>query len=414
MNLAKFADARTLLMVPLLNDNELVGFFGIYRQEVRPFTDKQIALLQSFATQAVIAIENARLLTELRESLEQQTATSEVLRVISSSPGELSPVFQAMLENATRICEAKFGNLFLHDQGAFRAVAWHGEPTYVENWSRQSSIIISDEPRIPLARLAKTQRTVHVADLRAEPAYKAGSSAPLVTLVDSGGARTLLIVPMLKEHALVGAIAIYRQEVRPFTDKQIALLQNFAAQAVIAIENARLLNELRQRTTDLTERTDDLTEALEQQTATSEVLRVISSSPSDLDPVFQAMLMNATRLCEAKFGILTLYEGDARFRVVAMHNAPPAFAEHWRGEPVLNVGPQTASARVAVTKEVVHISDYAEEAAYKLRDPGAVSVAELGGARTFLAVPMLKENELVGIIHIYRQEVRPFTDKQID
>ena len=245
-NLAKFADARTLLMVPLLNDNELVGFFGIYRQEVRPFTDKQIALLQSFATQAVIAIENARLLTELRKSLEQQTATSEVLRVISSSPGELSRVFQAMLENATRICEAKFGNLFLHDQGAFRAVAWHGETTYVENWSHQSSIIISDEPRIPLARLAKTQRTVHVADLRAEPAYKAGSSAPLVTLVDSGGARTLLIVPMLKEHALVGAIAIYRQEVRPFTDKQIALLQNFAAQAVIAIENARLLNELRE------------------------------------------------------------------------------------------------------------------------------------------------------------------------
>ena len=239
---------RTFVAVPMLKENELIGALIVYRQEVRPFTDKQIELVQNFAAQAVIAIENARLLNELRESLEQQTATSEVLRVISSSPGELSPVFQAMLENATRICEAKFGNLFLHDQGTFRAVAWHGEPTYVENWSRQSSIVISDEPRIPLARLAKTKRTVHVADLRAEPAYKAGSSAPLVTLVDSGGARTLLIVPMLKEHALVGAIAIYRQEVRPFADKQIALLQNFAAQAVIAIENARLLNELRQRT----------------------------------------------------------------------------------------------------------------------------------------------------------------------
>ena len=239
---------RTVLAVPMLKDNAFTGALILWRQEIRPFTDKQIALLASFAGQAVIAIENTRLLNELRESLEQQTATSEVLRVISSSPGELSPVFQAMLENATRICEAKFGNLFLHDQGTFRAVAWHGEPTYVENWSRQSSIVISDEPRIPLARLAKTKRTVHVADLRAEPAYKAGSSAPLVTLVDSGGARTLLIVPMLKEHALVGAIAIYRQEVRPFADKQIGLLQNFAAQAVIAIENTRLLSELRQRT----------------------------------------------------------------------------------------------------------------------------------------------------------------------
>ena len=249
---------RTFLAVPMLKENELIGVFTVYRQEVRSFTDKQIELVKNFAAQAVIAIENARLLNELRESLEQQTATSEVLRVISSSPGELSPVFQAMLENATRICEAKFGNLFLHDQGTFRAVAWHGEPTYVENWSRQSSIIISDEPRIPLARLAKTQRTVHVADLRAEPAYKAGSSAPLVTLVDSGGARTLLIVPMLKEHALVGAIAIYRQEVRPFTNKQIALLQNFAAQAVIAIENARLLTELRQRTDELAQRQAEL------------------------------------------------------------------------------------------------------------------------------------------------------------
>ena len=364
-NLAKFADARTLLMVPLLNDNELVGFFGIYRQEVRPFTDKQIALLQSFATQAVIAIENARLLTELRESLEQQTATSEVLRVISSSPGELSPVFQAMLENATRICEAKFGNLFLHDQGAFRAVAWHGETTYVENWSRQSSIIISDEPRIPLARLAKTQRTVHVPDLRAEPAYKAGSSAPLVALVDSGGARTLLIVPMLKEHALVGAIAIYRQEVRPFTDKQIALLQNFAAQAVIAIENARLLNELR--------------ESLEQQTATSKVLDVISRSAFDLRAVFEAVIESSVRLCGADRGHFYRFDGEL-LRVAAAFNASRELMEFVERTPI-PPGRNSASGRAMVECRTVHIPDCLADPEYSWGGK------DVDPVRTILAVP---------------------------
>src|ERR1700722_15603595 len=211
-----------------------------------------------------------RLTRERDEALEQQTATSEVLQVISSCTGELEPVFAAMLGRATRICEAEFGNFFLLDGETFRALAWHGEPTYVGNWQRQPLAIKTDKPHIPLARLVETKQRVHVGDLREDAAYKAGF-APLVALVDKGGARTLLIVPMLKEHTLVGAMAIYRQEVRPFTVKQIPLVENFAAQAVIAIENARLLNELRQSTKDLTERTTDLTEALEQQTATSEV-----------------------------------------------------------------------------------------------------------------------------------------------
>ena len=249
----------------MLKEEELVGSFGIYRQEIRPFTDKQIALVQNFAAQAVIAIENARLLNELRhpndltEALEQQTATSDVLRIISSSPGELEPVFAAMLASATRICEAKFGNLFLREGDAFRAVAWHGEPTYVNTWRGPAPIIKTDIADIPLARLAATKQRVHVADLRQEAAYKAGFE-PLVALIDKGGARTLLIVPMLKERTLVGAIAIYRQEVRPFTDKQIALVENFAAQAVIAIENARLLRELRERT----EEVEKLNQQLEQ------------------------------------------------------------------------------------------------------------------------------------------------------
>ena len=194
--------------------------------------------------------------------MEQQTATSEVLQVISSSPGELEPVFAAMLGSAARICDANFGNMFLREGETFRSVAWHGDPTYVENWRREPLTIKTDLPDIPLARLAGTKQRVHVADLRQEGAYKAGF-APLVALVDMGGARTLLIVPMLKEHTLVGAIALYRQEVRPFTGKQIALVENFAAQAVIAIENTRLLRELRERTEDVVK----LNQQLEQRVA---------------------------------------------------------------------------------------------------------------------------------------------------
>ena len=248
--------------MPLLKDDELVGFFSLMRQEVKPFTDKQIELVADFAAQAVIAIENARLLNELRQSLEEQTATADVLRVISSSPGELEPVFAAMLGSATRICEAEFGNLFLREEDGFRAVAWHGEPTYVNTWRGPALIIKTDVADVPLARLAATMQRVHVADLRQEAAYKAGHKH-LVALIDKGGARTLLIVPMVKERTLVGATAIYRQEVRPFTDKQIALVENFAAQAVIAIENARLLRELRERTEDVVK----LNQQLEQRVA---------------------------------------------------------------------------------------------------------------------------------------------------
>jgi class 3 adenylate cyclase len=253
---------RASLSVALRKGETLLGMINVYRQDVRPFTDNQIKLVEDFASQAVIAIENARLLNELRQSLEEQTATSDVLRVISSSPGELEPVFAAMLASATRICEAEFGNLFLCEQDAFRAVAWHGEPTYVNTWRGPALIIKTDIADIPLARLAATKQRVHVADLRQEAAYKAGFEH-LVALIDKGGARTLLIVPMLKERTLVGAIAIYRQEVRPFTDKQIALVENFAAQAVIAIENARLLRELRERTKEV----EGLNQHLEQRVA---------------------------------------------------------------------------------------------------------------------------------------------------
>ena len=276
----KVGQWRTALGVPLLREGSPIGVLMLTRRAVRPFTDKQIELVTTFADQAVIAIENVRLFEaeqertrELTEALEQQTATSEVLRVISSSPGELKPVFASILANATQICEAKFANLALVEGGELRMVAMHGAPPAFEDLRlrRDPKIQIA---KTPLGRLFETKRMIHIADVTTEKPFDSSAVAKLA------GARTLVGVPMFKENELIGAIAVYRQEVRPFTDKQIELVQNFAAQAVIAIENARLLNELRQRT-------DDLSESLQQQTATSEVLQVISSSPGDFDSSIQ-------------------------------------------------------------------------------------------------------------------------------
>ena len=283
----KFGGARSQVTVPMLKDDTLIGAIVIYRQEVRPFTEKQIELVKNFAAQAVIAIENTRLLNELRESLEQQTATANVLGVISASPGELQPIYHAMLQNAVRLCDARFGNIYRCDGDTLNLVASHNTPPALFEARRSSSL--RPDPQTPTGRIVTTKTLVHITDLAAEQAYAERKPA-VIEAVELGGIRTLLLVPMLKDDNLVGVLTIYRQEVRPFTDKQIALMQNFAAQAVIAIENARLLNELRQ--------------SLEQQTATADVLRVISSSPGELEPVFQAMLANATRICEAKFGIL--------------------------------------------------------------------------------------------------------------
>src|SRR5262249_31448486 len=237
---------------------------------------------------------NADLKKKLAEALEQQAATSEVLQVISSSPGELEPVFRAMLESATRICEAKFGSMYLREGDAFRIVAMHNAPPAFAE-ARRLQPLVCPGPGTGLYRVASTKQVVHIADLRAEQPYLEREPSS-VTMVERAGARTLLVVPMLKDDELIGNINIYRQEVRPFTDNRLELVKNLPAQAVIAIENTRLLNELR--------------ESLQQQTATAEVLGVISSSPGELEPVFKAMLENATRLCEAKFGNLLLRDGD--------------------------------------------------------------------------------------------------------
>src|SRR5262245_22870775 len=345
--------------------------------------------------------ELAEALGHLTEALEQQTATSKVLQVISSSSGNLQPVFEIILANAVRICEAKFGTLYLREGDALRVVAMHGAPpSFAEE--RRRNPVIRPHPDTTLGRAVTKKQTVQIADVQNEPAYvNAPSGYTGAQLAKLAGARTVVAVPMLKESELVGVIIIYRQEVRSFTDKQIELVTNFAAQAVIAIENTRLLNELR--------------ESLQQQTATSEVLQVISSSPGELEPAFKAMLESAVRICEANFGNLFLSEGNA-FRIVALQSAPPAFAERWQRDPVLSIPDKSEIplARLARTKQVVHISDLRAEQSYIERDYPIVALIELAGARTYLAVPMLKENELVGAIAIYRQEVRPFTEKQIE
>jgi signal transduction histidine kinase len=386
----------------MLKDDALVGVIIIYRQEVRPFTDKQIALVENFAKQAVIAIENTRLLnelhqrtTDLTESLEQQTATSEVLKVISRSPGELEPVFNALLVNAIRICEATFGNLLLFEGTAFRAVAIQGEERYNDYLRHNPVIDLRENPGVPLDRIANTKQVVHVPDLRTDQSYVAKRD-PIVRLVEVAGIRTLVGVPMLKEGELIGSINMYRQEVRPFTDKQVALVENFAAQAVIAIENTRLLNELRQRTSDLTE-------SLEQQTATSKVLEVISRSAFDLQAVFETVAESSVRLCGADRAFVWRFDGEL-LRVVATFNAPQELKDFVFQNPI-RLGRYSAAGRAALERRTVHIHDV-------LADP-EITYAGKEALRTILSVPILKGDDLLGVLVIYHLEVRPFTDKQI-
>jgi GAF domain-containing protein len=402
-------DPRTILGVPLLREGAPVGALVLLRRKVRPFTNKQIELVTTFADQAVIAIENVRLFDEvqaktrdLEEALEQQTATSEVLSVISSSAGDLAPVFDAMLSKAMQLCGADFGVLNTFDGTQFHTAATYGLPPAYDAFRRRQPLDYG--PGTAPARLLQGEPFVEIIDLIDTDAYRNGEPNRRA-LVDLGRARSLLAVPLLRDERVVGNVMIFRQEQRPFSEKQITLLQQFAAQAVIAIENTRLLRELR-------ESTEDLSESLQQQTATSEVLEIISSSPSDLAPVFEKMLENATRVCGAKFGSMTLVEGDA-MRSVALYNTPSAF-ETARTNKVFRPHPQSTMAQALRTKQVVYLEDMRTSPAYLARSQPTVDLIELGGARTIVVVPMLRENDAIGVITIYRQEVRAFGEKQID
>jgi hypothetical protein len=346
--------------------------------------------------------EVARLTRELDEALEQQVAISEVLKVISGSPGELDTVFQAMLENAVRICGAKFGVLYLCEgEHAARAVAMHGAPqAYVEE--RRRNPVLRPAPGTAFGRVLASKQPVQIADVLNDAKYLDLPSGYSGTLLPTlAGARTILAVPMLKNELLIGVIYIYRQEVRPFTDKQIELVKNFAAQAVIAIENTRLLNELRQRTTDLTE-------SLEEQTATSEVLRVISSSPGELKPVFEAMLTSAMRICEANFGHLLLYDGES-YHAAHLHNLPPGYHKVWEQGPI-RPNPELALGRLPHTKQAIQITDLKAEPGYG--DQLRVASVELGGPERYLPSPCLRKiNSLVPSSSTVRRCVRLPTNR---
>jgi signal transduction histidine kinase len=406
---------RTLVAAPLLSDGAAIGAIMIRRRRVRPFTAKQIALLRTFADQAVIAIENARLFTELQEknqaltaahaqvteALEQQTATSQILGVISRSPIQTQPVFDAVVASAARLCEANDVALLLVDGDDLRADAGVG-PLYAS---------LPTDFRIRLTRGSAATRavldraTIHVRDFAAESDEEFPVGRDLARRF---GHRTILAVPLLREGAPIGVICAFRMEVRPFPEQQIALLRTFADQAVIAIENVRLFTELEEKNRALTQAHGQVTEALEQQTATSDILRVISRSPTDLQPVFDTIVSSAVRLCGAAFGGLQRLDGD-RMTLDAQHGVPEdELVILHRDVFPLPLSRETATGRAILDRAVIHIPDIREDPDF--RTP---RLRTMQAYRTILAVPLLRDGAPIGALALWRSEVRPFSEAEI-